>query len=160
MSVIEKPDNRLSLHPIQLEAIGVRGLFIKVINADNGIENSDVKLAIGHTPLGEDDTLVVTVRAMIGETEDGEPETPCILRVALVATFRVNTVLFPVEHLDHWADFNAMFILYPYLREHIYSLTSRAGIRNAILPLLEVPTLSIPPAEESPSAGASPALDS
>ncbi len=32
-------------------------------------------------------------------------------------------------------------ILQPYLREHVFALTARAGFQPLILPLIEVPTL-------------------
>lgn len=145
---MDVPDNRLALnlHPIQLQEIGVRELYIRVRNPVKEVSSSDVKLEIGHAPLAEDNTLRVRIRALIGMDENDE--TPCTLRVELVAKFLVNTTEFPVAHLDHWARHNAMFVLYPYLREHLYSLTSRAGIKAATLPLLEVPTYSIPRDED------------
>jgi len=142
--IMDAPGNNLELHlyPIQLQEIGVRELSIIVVDPTREVSGNDIRLEIGHAPLTEENVLSVRARASIG-MDDEEANVPCRLRVELVAKFLVNTSEFPVDQVDHWARFNAMFILYPYLREHIYSLTLRTGIRTAILPLLEAPTYSI-----------------
>jgi preprotein translocase subunit SecB len=63
--------------------------------------------------------------------------------VEILGRFSIDTKAFPVEHVPEWARTNAPIMLFPYLREHVYSLTLRAGFKPAVLPLITVPTIRV-----------------
>jgi preprotein translocase subunit SecB len=52
-----------------------------------------------------------------------------------------------LEVLKNFQQNGARIALSPFLREHVYSLTSRAGIKPVILPLIQVPLFQVPKAE-------------
>ena len=70
------------------------------------------------------------------------------LKVEFHGRFKVDESSFPMDRLDHWADHNAPMVLYPYIREHVYSLTSKVGLPEGLLPLIEIPTFRV----EAPGA--------
>lgn len=134
-------------HAIQLAGIKVLELSI-VVNP--GVDASRTKTfddsgsfswIIGHSDYDKEDREIV-VRAIIniGEEED---ESPFKLKIAMAGIFEVDDSRFPLIHLTHWAENNAPLILYPYLRELAYSLTTRAGFPGVMLPLLQIPTFKI-----------------
>ncbi|MEX0595752.1 MAG: protein-export chaperone SecB [Candidatus Paceibacterota bacterium] len=43
------------------------------------------------------------------------------------------------DEISKWLDVNCIYLLFPYLREQVYSLTQRAGFNPTILPLITVP---------------------
>jgi len=49
--------------------------------------------------------------------------------------FEVDEDKFPFKFIQNWAEKNAPLILYPYLREQVFSLSSRAGFGGTLLPL-------------------------
>lgn len=68
---------------------------------------------------------------------------PYFLFVEVVGIFEVDESKFPPDRIYEWANANAMYVMYPYLREHVYALTSRAGFRPLLLELLEVPLFTL-----------------
>ncbi len=75
--------------------------------------------------------------------QDDGAKAPFVLKVELIGLFTVDPERFPIEHVDQWARTNAPLVLYPYLREQVYGLTSRAGFNATLLPLLEIPTFRL-----------------
>ncbi len=100
-------------------------------------------------------TIQVFVQVEMGkdtEIENEFAQYPLHLRVALAGQFLVNEEEFPKERVDEWARVNAPFILYPYVREQIYSLTARCGFSPFLLPLVELPTIRLQPNLPEPLA--------
>lgn len=137
-------DSTVSIHPISLNWVSPRELrFVatKRGKSDLNINEDDFRMGDRHSDLDpSSNTIHVFLRGEIGVEEDFA-NLPFYLLVELVGQFKVNTTLFPVEKLDLWADKVAPYILYPFLREHIYGLSSRAGYPAVTIPLLEVPSL-------------------
>lgn len=137
-------------HAIQLEGILVRELFIRV-HPNNTYRNNEEKghfqLETGHFNFDKEISEIdVGITIKIGKPdipEGNENDTEFDLKVHLLAKFSVDQSQFPIEKIEHWAENNAPLILYPYIREHVHSLSIRAGIRPILLPLMEVPTLRI-----------------
>ncbi len=78
---------------------------------------------------------------------------PFALRVHIMGQFKVDESTFDKAKIDKWARINAPYILYPYLREHVFALTARSGFDPVLLPLVELPTIKIerkPPVVETP----------
>lgn len=131
-------------HPIQLEIIKVLELFIKVnenVQQSELPDSGSFNLYHGHSEYDEDNK---SIAIKIGVRIDKENEdSPFSLKAELIGVFSVDDSIFPLKHLNSWAKKNAPLIIYPYLREHVYSLTSRAGFDGVLLPLFEVPTFRL-----------------
>lgn len=145
----EKSQEPYKPHPIQI--IGLKVLELSIIvnpefnSVDLMADLEDVGGSFtwnnGHSEYDADNQqILVKAAIVIGEEED---DSPFKLRLTLVGTFKVDESRFKVEHLSHWASHNAPLILYPYLRELAYSLTTRAGLPGVMLPLFQVPTFKI-----------------
>ncbi|HHF0508394.1 protein-export chaperone SecB [Vibrio antiquarius] len=138
-------------HPIQLRDVKVLELYISAnpsCLADEDSEcddSSDFGFYHTHSEYNEQaKSFIVKVAAIIGrEDEDDEPTTEFDLRVELLGVFEVDEERFPIEHINDFASKNAPIIMYPYLREHVFSLTTRAGFDSAVLPLFEVPVFKL-----------------
>ncbi|MEZ9316501.1 protein-export chaperone SecB [Vibrio lentus] len=141
-------------HPVQLREIKVLKLSIED-NPDFEKEHSsedfsDFGFYHQHSDYdAEAQVFWVKVKAVIGEsdddceTEEDSKEAPFNMEVELVGLFSVDESSFNVEHIDSFARRNAPLVIYPYLREHVYSLTSRAGYDSTLLPLFEVPAFRL-----------------
>lgn len=136
------------LHPIQIEGIKVKELFVRD-NFSNETPQDDLvgkfKMKVSHSAFdAENQMITIGLVIELGEPNSIEPVNGTVdLRVQLMAKFSVDTDTFPREKLEHWAQHNAPMILYPYAREQVYSLSSRALDNPILLPLLQVPTLKI-----------------
>lgn len=139
-------------HPIQLKDVKVLELFISAnpgcmsdLDSDCDIEVSEFGFYHTHSKYNEEaESFIVKVAAVIGrEDESEEPTTEFDLRVELLGVFEVDEDNFPTEHIEAFASKNAPLIMYPYLREQVYSLTTRAGYDSTVLPLFEVPVFKL-----------------
>jgi preprotein translocase subunit SecB len=158
----EEP-KRLRLYPIQATHIGVRELYIKANEAPDdavGLDESDYELFVGHSDYdAEEKSITIAIRIEAGrrseesETEEEDEEQkerpPFHLRVRMIGVFTVDDSLFPADRIYEWAKRNSLYIMYPYLREHVYALSSRAGFSPMLLPLVEVPLFRIAAPEPS-----------
>lgn len=52
-------------------------------------------------------------------------------KITMVGIFKIINV--PQPNIDSFANINAPAIIYPYIREHLSSITSKSGIRTIIL---------------------------
>ncbi len=134
-----------TLHAIQLEAIETRELFIR-LNGEISEDFEDafkeaIKLGSAHSDFDEENKIIhIGLRLTIGMEKD--TDSPLSMRIEIVGTFSVNTDEFPENMIEDWAKKNAPLILYPFAREHCFALTTRCGLPQAILPLLQVPTIT------------------
>lgn len=131
-------------HPISIQDVRVKELFIKGnVHPDSVDENQEIKYSIkvGHSEYDQDKAQIVVVLSLeTEEVEEKESEQPYSIKIELVGLFKIDEDRFHREHIYDWARRNAAFILFPYLREHAYSLSIRCGYKPFILPLVEVPT--------------------
>ncbi|GGX13996.1 protein-export chaperone SecB [Undibacterium macrobrachii] len=143
----------INKHPIQLQGIIVKELFLKVYDPERAQENEldlPFSFKVGHSKFDvENNQIAVGVLGRVGLDadelgDDGASErTPFVIKVDLVGQFSVDVSLFPVDKVEQWAKENAPLILLPFLREHIYGLASRSGIKEVIVPMFVVPTVTI-----------------
>lgn len=141
----------LQPHPLELVKVDVVQLtFVtnKRPTVETYIDGRNVELSVRQDPIEtEGEWLQVFVRAAYGipgidcEPEDA-PTTDCSLIVELAGTFRKHMDL-PRETLELFQNNGALIILTPYLREHVYSLSARAGIQPIIIPILQVPVFKL-----------------
>jgi preprotein translocase subunit SecB len=134
------------LHPIQLIHLGVKELFIKSNRSpeiDVGLEPEKCVIHASAMPYdAENKRIMVSMRLESGINID-KTKTPYGMRIELVGVFAVDEANFDIKHIDSWAENGAPYIMFPYLREHAYSLSSRCGFKPLLLPLLELPTFQI-----------------
>lgn len=129
------------LHPIQLHDVAVSRLSIVVSDHDNADEfdgEIDLALQLGTSEFRRDDRLFAvglraTVKPSTAVAEDGEPAFR--IEVELSGQFAVDYSKFNFEDLRRWSEVNAPLLLLPYVREQIYGLALRAGVRRMIIPL-------------------------
>ncbi len=132
-------------HPIQLVDLKVLELSLKVKleNAQDRMPDSGVfGMHHGHTEYDAENKRIV-VKVGVDMSEENDDETPFEMKVELLGVFLVDESRFPVKFIEDWAAKNAPLILYPYIREQVHSLTTRAGFSGVILPLFEVPTFKL-----------------
>ena len=104
-------------------------------------DGADFDLDIAHSDyFAEEKRIQISTRITVG-TENPEIEAdgsvrgiPFFLNLEVVGIFEVNDSEFPADRIYEWANTNAMYIMYPYLREHVFALTSdvltRTGEKN------------------------------
>lgn len=133
-------------HAIQLTDLRVSELSIQVdLSVPRDASIGGFNIETGRSVYDhEAHQIQVKMRVSMGNQE-GETS-PFQLTVELHGNFEVDESAFDIKFIEDWADKNAPLVLYPYVREQVYSLTSRAGFPEALLPLLEIPTFRIGPA--------------
>lgn len=142
-----------SQHAIQLNYIGAKELHFDSDRLPSTIafeELEDVKFETSRTPYNrESKTITIFARATT-QTKKGDLH----LRVELVAEFRVDESRFPAEKVEEWASKAGFLVVFPYVRENIYSMCIRTGLPMVFLPLLDIPTYKVvaPAVSEEPVA--------
>lgn len=126
----------LQKHPIQLKRIVIQELAFKV-NTDSPEIEAAFNFVGRHKFDEETKIISVNIRASFGEDQALSKYT---VIVDILGLFEIDTERFNVSLIDEWAKKNAPYILHPYLRENIYSLTIHAGIQPLLLPLVQIPT--------------------
>ncbi|MFA6221450.1 MAG: protein-export chaperone SecB [Desulfomonilaceae bacterium] len=137
-------------HPIQLIKFGVRELFIQSnippdVNVTADPDSCDIRTSSSPYD-SKTKRIMVSIGLKLGVEKD-KSEVPYTMRIELIGIFEVDESRFSPEHVPDWAKKGAPLILFPYLREHAFGLSSRCGFKPLLLPLLEVPTFKI---EEKP----------
>ncbi|KAB8063210.1 MULTISPECIES: protein-export chaperone SecB [Janthinobacterium] len=129
------------LHAIQIIELRVAELSIKVnLEAPRDSELPEFTIETGRSNYDpETQQIQVRMRIVAGEGEDDVLS----LKVELHGRFKVDETRFPIDQISHWADHNAPIVLYPYIREQVYSLTSKVGLPEGLLPLIEIPTFKV-----------------
>jgi len=137
---------KLKQHPIQLVNFGVKELFIRsnrppdvTISAEPG----ECSIGISSTPYDSKEKKILVSLRLESGVEADKSKVPYSMRIEIIGIFEVDEAQFPVEHISDWAMKGAPLILFPYLREHAFGLSSRCGFKPLVLPLLEVPTFKI-----------------
>ncbi|NRT58604.1 protein-export chaperone SecB [Sphaerotilus uruguayifluvii] len=140
-----------SRHPIQLQELIINKLSVVINDHERALSyQGDVSMSImcGKSGFSEDDGVSVGIRVKVEPgakevLESVEAVNGCdpafLLEVELSGHFTVDVSKFKKDNIDAWSRINAPFLLLPYVREHVYGLASRAGIRGIIIPLFVQP---------------------
>lgn len=136
-------------YPIQLLNVFVDQLEIIVhdryrFTDDNYAKTFDY--TVYSTDYDESNAIIGVKVELSIKPESTEPEQldrPFSLLVAVAGQFKVDAEQFPTHLLQDWAVNNAPIVLLPFIREHAYSLSARAGFNPVLLPLVEVPTVRL-----------------
>ncbi|WP_310637537.1 protein-export chaperone SecB [Delftia acidovorans] len=132
------------LHPIQLREITVSQLSI-VVNDFNEAKHYegevDLVIKVGTSDFDEKDPFIAVGIEVNVSPRKSEPEASAAfeIKVELSGQFEVNYELFKFEHLNRWAQINAPFLLMPFVREQVYGLALRAGVKGVVFPLYTQP---------------------
>lgn len=131
-------------HPIQLGFVGVKELQAKTFippSPDNEIkiETKHVKMNIGHGEYDkEKQTLPVQITLEIGKSNQKTSKIPLYIKVAIIGIFKTVEKNPNVDAFHRFVQNNAVHLLHPFLREHVFALSARCGVRPIILPLITV----------------------
>jgi preprotein translocase subunit SecB len=123
---------------IQLARVIVRQFDFKMKNPNVSVNPQTVldkiKLLSGFSEYDkEDKSFISGVKAII---DDESLSFSC--SVDIIGFFEVKEDI-STEKIKYFAEKNSPYILQPYLREHLYSITLRGGITPIILDLKEIP---------------------
>lgn len=127
-------------HAIQLQDLKVLQLSIVVRSSSQAIPAvEEFHLYHGHSTY-DNEKGIIAVKLGVEIDSEIDEKSPFDLKVEILGFFKVDKNNFNIDYLEDWAARNAPLVLYPYIREQVYSLTSRAGFNGMLLPLFEVPT--------------------
>lgn len=130
------------LHAIQLIAVQPLILSVSAQSDPDEMKNFEgtIQLESTHSDYNEElKTLHVKVRAVIPQ----ESGLPLSMHVEILGVFQVDESQFDKKYINDWASNNAPLVLYPFLREQVFSLSVRVGAQGLIVPLIEVPTFKV-----------------
>jgi preprotein translocase subunit SecB len=138
---------RVQLYPIQTTFIAVREIHFvshRPPSPDDKIEQTSISITQSATPFNEATRRVqVTLAADFGTSAEPKPNPPPFtVRVAMTGEFVIDPS-FPADKINLWVTLNAAFVIYPYLRERLYYITSQGGYPPILLPLMQIPTIKI-----------------
>lgn len=137
-------DKKFTQHAIQIKDLKVLTLSLKVDPEKDQSKLPEFgcfRLYHGFSEFhAESRRVAVKIGVEISSDND---DSPFDLEVELLGVFEVDLTRFNEKFVNDWAAKNAPLILYPYLREQVYSLTNRAGFEGLLLPLFEIPTFNI-----------------
>lgn len=139
-------------HSIQLIDLGVKELKIVTKEPPEHGEEIDINvfsIGVGYTDFDEENQIINVGLILKNSKESSESSAESemsnllSLNVEIVGSFLIDTESFPKDKIEHFAQNNAPYILMPYLREHVYSLTQKSGFKPVVLPLFQIPTFKI-----------------
>lgn len=157
-------NEKFKQHSFQLKALQVLKLNIEVHDPVKALSDDyelvEYTLETGRSDFdSRDHTIQVMMRIRAGrlavdsqtpvEKQDSFSSEPVSFLVEVGGVFIVDVETFPTEKIHHFAEHNAPLIIYPYVREQVYGLSTRVGIKPMLLPLFEVPTFNIVLASKS-----------
>lgn len=141
--------SKYKVHPIQLIDVKVLKLNFELfatedVSAESSKGPETFRFQHTHSTIDEDEKrFAVKVRALLDDTSadsDNESDTKWKMEIELVGLFEYQSHEdFSIDRLEAFAERNAPLILYPYLREHVYSCAIRADVERPMLPLFQVP---------------------
>ncbi|MGA2331310.1 MAG: protein-export chaperone SecB [Syntrophales bacterium] len=129
-------------HPITIESVFPTKLEIKAnVRPEPLFDYGEIlyKLSVGTTEYDKK-KKIISVGLKFETEEVKNKKNPFDMAIELLAFFKVDESKFSPKDVPHWANHNAPYILYPYMREQVYALTVRAGFKPLLLPLVGVPT--------------------
>jgi preprotein translocase subunit SecB len=133
-------------HGIQLNYVGVKAIHFESVRLPSTYRQEDLGdlvLGNGRSEYDRKEKVITVITKVEIKAKDGTLEA----RIELVAQFRVDESQFPADRVEDWAERAAYFVLLPFLREHLYSLSCRTGMPLVMMPLLQLPTFTVSPPE-------------
>lgn len=135
--VIESEPHSYEAFDIQLISVQTMEMSVRLLgptSESSTAESGDFAFSFAHSEFDPEERKIgVKVSCEISEQE----ETPISLKVTLVGIFEVDDTNFEMTELLNWVEKQGPLVLYPYLREHVFTLTARVG-HEVLLPLFQV----------------------
>jgi len=99
------------------------------------------EIGAGHSDFNKQ-THEIDVFMTFGDPKDppADQKPPCKFTVTVAGRFQVDTTVFKEENIEAWAKSTGPYLLFPYLREQVYALSTRARLRPIIIPVFKIPT--------------------
>jgi preprotein translocase subunit SecB len=152
--------NSPQMHPMQIMYVGVKELVVETLIPPDPSSTLDLtgKMAPKYrTGVGKYDEnnhdITVFSACEIGSKED-QAGMPLYLKVVLGVRFAVvDPVKFSPEDVIGFAQNYSRYLIHPFMREHVFALSARAGFRPIILPALLLPVFKKADMVERPAAG-------
>ena len=132
------------LHQVQLGSLWLHSLQTKRI--DEIPEDFEPSLEMQGRLLDWDDKAAESEMRVGVRAVDEDRKFGFDVQVLMRARFQSDTAL-GQRHWEEFAQLQAVFLFWPYVRELISNLTNRMGLPPFTLPLLQIPG-STPPTEE------------
>lgn len=129
-------------HGIQLNFVSVKEIHFTSTQVPSTIADSDYGSPSITTGRSNYDQKAKTIQVGVKFELNGANDV-FNLRVELVSQFRVDETKFPKDKVHEWADKASFYILFPFLREHVYSLAGRAGLKALTIPLMHLHPFTI-----------------
>ncbi|WP_139235340.1 protein-export chaperone SecB [Paenacidovorax caeni] len=96
----------------------------------------DLSMQRGVSDFDRNDPLIaVGIRAIVQPVVEENVRPSFHIEVELSGQFTVDYNNFDFDDLPRWAEVNAPMLLLPYVREQVYGLALRAGIKGMMIPL-------------------------
>jgi len=105
--------------------------------------------------LREDSGVVLVTAEATFEKLEGEPsqaKPPYRLSVGAAAPFAYDPKVISKDEVAEWCAKGAFFVVSPYLRLLVFSVTGQSGFPTITLPLVKVPVLREKPMSRKPDA--------
>jgi Preprotein translocase subunit SecB. len=129
-------------HGIQLNFLAVKELHFDSTRVPSTIADSEYGEPSFSTGRANYDEKTKTIQVS-AKFEMKGTDNVLTLRVEMIAQFRVDEAEFPKEKVNLWADKAAFYVLFPFLREQVYSLAIRVGLKPLTIPMMTVPTFKV-----------------
>ncbi|MDD1956475.1 protein-export chaperone SecB [Pseudomonas sp. 8209] len=131
-------------HPIQLVDVTVEELYFKKRgSSESEKQERDFSLTVSRSDYDKSEKMFSVKLDMEVEPDVEDKLKSFEMRLSIAGHFKVDEDAFPTDKIYNFAERNAPIILIPYIREHAYSLTVRAGVEPLIFPLVQVPSFKL-----------------
>ena len=146
---------------VQIESVTLAGL---AMNADVGEQSDDALLRLSqryrarYDPRESDSSRLfvrVDLRFEAHSGSDVRPERHIAdIKAEFLVVYRTTTTSgFPADALRHFAELNGTYNAWPYWRELVQSMTTRAGISGVTVPVFRPRVRTVEVQESLPIAG-------
>jgi preprotein translocase subunit SecB len=162
----------LNLHPVRLQFAHLSKVVFETKDVPANLKESDREKAIPgfvrfgvKSNVGDGQALVVsTVTCLFKDDQEHEQtESPVgteyyNLEVSVTAGFVFNPQEMPKNEVQEWCQKGSIFVVLPFIRSVVATITRESGFPPFFLPLLEVPMFR-PPASKPASKAVKPATE-
>lgn len=137
---------KIEYHKFQLISLDIRELSI-ISLADNVKEKKEVpsdfegSFTTGQSNFNEEESNIVAgIKFEINPEKDKDVAVFSLkVEIRGIFKFQEEQEQIDPDDLKKWIEINSLYLLFPYLREQVYSLTQKAGFNPTILPLITLP---------------------
>ena len=137
-------------HPVQLVGISVAHLMISVhrtVAPNYCIDAREVQIAATDATMLEGKNIfILSVRASYrapgvnSPVDNSDPDDTCVsFLVEMTGEYEFNREFMSEEEIKRFTKQGALHLMLPFVRDQVYSLTMRAGIKPVMIPTYQIP---------------------